>query len=276
MTAGADSIGAASRLFGCATLAVLAGCGGGLPLLHPAQTLTEGEVRATAGFSGNIALGGFSDALRNANAEAAASAGGQAPANVDVAYAQGALVAASVAPGLAPIVAARVGIGRGFEAGIGYTGRAARIDVRKSFDLGPHWALSIGGAGSAVLYGRQTGEVLPNVDLAQAHGWGADVPALVGYASDGGLYMVWLGARAGGEQVDIGQVSSVPGMSSVSLSATRFWGGGLVGLAAGFRHVHVALEADASYMSVTGDYLGLHASVAGVTITPAAGIWWDF
>lgn len=276
MTARAGSIGAASQLFGWTALAVLTGCGGGLPLLHPAQALGQGEVRASAGFSGNIALGGFSDALRNAHAEAAASPGGQGPMSVDTSYAEGALVAASVAPGLAPVVAARVGIGKGFEAGVGYTGRAARIDVRKAFELAPHWALSIGAGGSAVLYGRQTGEELPNVDLAQAHGWGADVPALVGYASDDGLYMVWLGARAGGEQVDVGEVSSIPSMSSVSLSATRFWGGGLVGLAAGFRHVHLALEADVSYMSVTGDYVGLHASVSGVAITPAAGLWWDF
>ena len=148
--------------------------------------------------------------------------------------------------------------------------------MRKSLGLAPHWALSIGAGGSAVLYGRQTGEELPNVDLAQAHGWGGDVPVLVGYASDGGLYMVWLGARAGAEQVDVGQVSSVPGPSSVSLSATRFWGGGLAGLAAGFRHVHVALEADVSYMTVSGDYLGLHATVAGTAITPAAAVWWDF
>ncbi|HTQ44045.1 MAG TPA: hypothetical protein VMI75_14905, partial [Polyangiaceae bacterium] len=162
------------------------------------------------------------------------------------------------------------------EAGVGYTGRSARLDVRRAFDLAPHWALSVGAAGSAVLYGHESTGDLPNVDLAQAHGWGGDVPVLVGFGSDGGLYSVWLGVRGGGEQVDVGQVSSVPSMSSVSLSATRFWAGGLVGLAAGFRHVHVALEADAAYMNVAGDYLGVHASVAGMSITPAAALWWDF
>jgi hypothetical protein len=75
VSARAGSVGAPSRLFGwvaLAALAALTGCGGGLPLLHPAQTLGEGEVRASAGFSGNVAVGGLSDALRNANAEAAA------------------------------------------------------------------------------------------------------------------------------------------------------------------------------------------------------------
>lgn len=36
---------------GGAMLALLSGCGGGLPLLHPAQTLPQGEVTAEAGFS---------------------------------------------------------------------------------------------------------------------------------------------------------------------------------------------------------------------------------
>jgi hypothetical protein len=276
VSARAGSIGAPSRLFGWAVASALVGCGGGLPLLHPAQTLPEGEVRASAGFSGNIAVGDLSDALRAANQEAAASPGGQGPAAADITYARGALVAASVAPGLAPVIAARVGVGKGFEAGVGYTGRSARLDVRKAFGVAPHWAFSVGAAGSAVLYGRQTGEELPDVDLTQAHGWGADVPVLVGYESDGGLYTVWVGARAGWEQVDVGQVSSVPGPSTVSLSATRFWGGGLVGLAAGFRHVHVALEADVSYMNVAGDFAGVHATVAGAAITPATALWWDF
>ncbi len=127
-----------------------------------------------------------------------------------------------------------------------------------------------------MLYGHQSGSELPDVDLAQAHGWGGDIPVLVGYASDGGLYMVWVGARGGGEQVDISPVSSVPGPSSSSLSATRFWGGGVAGLAAGFRHVHVAFELDVSYAHVAGDYLGTHAEVDGVALTPAAGLWWDF
>lgn len=247
----------------------LAGCGGGLPLLHPARALPAGSVRATGGFSANVAVGGLADAVRGATNEVTANAGA---AGTDSAYAQGALVAASIAPGLAPVVAARVGLGQGFEGGVAYSGRAVRADVRRSFDLSLHWALSAGAGGTAAVAGRQQGIALPNVDVAALHGWGADVPLLVGYESDGQLYSVWLGARAGWEHVDI----SAAGAGPATLSATRFWGGGLLGLAVGFRHVHVALELDASYAHIAGDYGGLHTSVQGATLSPASAVWWAF
>jgi hypothetical protein len=257
-------------------------CGGGIPLLHPAQTLPLGDVRAATGFSGNIVTAGLADALQNATSEAAGSSGNvPGPPGTDSTYARGALVAASVGPGLAPVVAARVGIGSKFEGGIGYTGRAVRLDLRRSFDLGSRWALSVGAGGSAALYGHQDGSELPDVDLGQMHGVGADLPVLIGYQSDGDLYMFWLGARTGWEHVDISEVTSEPsattiGPAPISLSATRVWGGGLVGAAVGFRHLHVAMELDVSYASVTGDYNQTHAQVDGVMLTPGTALWWTF
>jgi hypothetical protein len=263
-----------------AVVAVLScgGCAGGTPLLHPARTLPLGEIRAATGFSGTVLAAGLESAVRTATNEAAA--GGGAP-GADTAYAKGALAAASAGPGLAPIIAVRAGIGMQAEGGIGYTGRSARIDVRRSFDLTPHWALSIGIGGSTALYGHQDGDPLPGVDLEHLHGFGADVPVLVGYQSDGDLYMLWLGARAGWEHVDIGDLTSEPqatviGPAPTSLSATRYWGGGLLGAAAGFRHVHVAMEIDASYASVSGQFGGVRASVSGLVLTPAAALWWRF
>src|SRR5208283_4774657 len=128
------------------------------------------------------------------------------------------------------------------------------------------WALSLGVGGSSVLYGHQTDGVLSNVSLGQIHGWGADVPLLVGYQSSGDFYQVWAGARGGWEQVDISDVTSEPksvtlGYPPASLSATRFWGGGLVGFAVGFRHVHVAMELDAAYMVINGTYNQTSAQV---------------
>lgn len=255
------------------------GCGGGMPLLHPAQTLRLGDVRALAGFSSNIAVGELASATRNAVNQAAANPGPPAPGNVT--YAEGALVAASVGPGLAPIAGARVGIGAQSEAGLVYTGRAVRADIRRSFAFSDTWALSIGVGGSATLYGRNGESTVPDVDLGRLHGWGADVPVLVGYQSDGNLYMLWLGARGGWEHVDVSDLTSEPGSGQIgvppiSLSATRFWGGGLLGAAVGFRHLHVAMELDVSYASVTGEYDDTHARVEGVTLAPAAALWWLF
>jgi hypothetical protein len=267
----------ATPLLPVVSVLALVGCGGGLPLLHPAKTLPTGEVRAVAGFSGNATTGSLSDAVRDATNKANLPG----PPGTDATYARAALVVASVAPGLAPIVGARVGVGAQAEGGLAYTGRSIRVDLRRSFYLSPNWALSIGAGGSAALYGRQGGTSLPGVDLGRLHGWGADVPLLVGYRSDGDLYMVWLGARGGWEHVDVSAMSSVPGgvtfgSPSISLSATRCWGGGLVGLAIGFRHLHVAMELDVSYATVTGDYGGTHASVGGLTLAPASALWWRF
>lgn len=262
--------------------ALLSGCGGGLPLLHPAQTLPLGDVQAAAGFSGNIATAGLAEALQSATNQAAAGNGGVPGApGTNPTYARGALVAASAGPGLAPFVAARVGIGASAEAGIGYTGRAVRLDLRRSFDLPGRWALSLGAGGSAALYGHQDGAALPDVDLGDMHGVGADIPILVGYRSDGDLYMLWLGARAGLEHVDISAETSEPdtvaiGPAPISLSATRLWAGGLVGAALGFRHVHVAMELDVSYASISGSYNQSHAQVDGVMLTPGTALWWSF
>jgi hypothetical protein len=253
------------------------GCGGGIPLLYPARTLALGEVRASAGFSGNVSLADFADATRSAANEAAANP--SVPPS-DATFAKGALVAASIAPGLAPYLGASVGIGARAEGGLAYTGRAVRAEVRRSFDFSRAWSLSVGVGGSAALYGHQAGTALPNVDLGELHGWGADVPVLVGYESDGGLYTAWLGLRGGWEHVDISQVLSAPGVglgtAPVPLSATRFWGGGVFGLALGFRHVHVAMEVDVAGASITGDYNQTHAQVVGLVLTPASALWWQF
>jgi len=257
-----------------------AGCGGGLPLLHSAQTLPPGQVQAAAGLSGNVATAGFASAMSSAQAEGMAAGGTPSPPGTDPTYARGALVAASIGPGIAPFGAARVGVGAQVEGGLTYTGRALRVDLRRSFDLSPHWALSVGAAGSAALYGHQNGVLLPNVDLGELHGWGADVPVLLGFRSEGDLYMLWLGARAGWEHVDISEVSSQStptlGEAPLGLSATRFWGGGVLGLAVGFRHIYVGVELDASYASVSGSYNQTQVQVSGLTLAPASAVWWRF
>jgi hypothetical protein len=254
------------------------GCGGGLPLLHPAQTLPLGEVRAHAGFSGQVAAAGFSTALRDAQSDAAAGGLPGAPPGkgADATFAKGALVEASIGPGLAPVIGARVGLGNRFEGGLAYTGRAARADVRRSFELSRYWAISLEAAGSAALYSREAGQGLPNVDLGELHGWGADVPIVVGYASDGELYSLWLGPRAGWEEIEIGQRTATVGGMPARLSATRVWAGGLLGLAVGFRHIHVAMEIDASVARVAGNYRGTNAELTGLTLAPGAALWWTF
>jgi hypothetical protein len=225
--------------------------------------------------SANVAVGATAEALASARDEAAK----QAP--VDATYAKGAFVAAAVAPGLAPFVAARVGAGNRYEGGIAYTGRGARIDMRRSFDVG-QVSYSVGAGVSGAFYGHAQGSPLPGVDLASLHGYGADVPLLVGWQSDAGLYMVWGGARAGYEHDTIESLTSEPAKTTplvpppVGLDADRFYGGGVLGAATGFRHVHVAIEVDVYFQSIKGSYADQHASIQGVSVAPASAIWWDF
>jgi hypothetical protein len=211
-----------------------------------------------------VATLGLSDAIHGATGSAATGSG----ASPDVTFARGALVAASIAPGLAPLVGARVGLGRQFEGGLAFTGRAVRADVRRSFDLSAHWAVSLGAGGSAAFDGRQSNTALPGVDLDGLQGWGADVPVLLGYSSEGELYALWLGVRGGWEEVDV--------RAPVALSATRFSTGGLLGLAIGFRHLHVAAEIESAYATISGAYGGTHAAASGATLAPAACVWWEF
>jgi hypothetical protein len=264
-----------------ASALALGGCAGGGPLLHPAQTLPKGEMRIAGGLSANAVAGGSASALTAARNEAAADVNGTTLN--DPSFVKGALVAAAIGPGVAPFVAARVGMWDHFEGGLAYTGRGVRADVRRSFALSQDgaWALSLGVGGSGALYGNVQGTTLPGVDLSDLRGWGADVPILVGYQSEGGLYMMWLGVRGGWEHDQIANVTSEPkavslGYPPVGLSGEKYWGGGVLGVATGFRHLHVALEIDANATYVTGSFGGTQASIVGAAISPATALWWDF
>jgi hypothetical protein len=256
-------------------LVTTVGCGGGVPLLHPARALGTGEVRAAAGVSGNFVPATLGTELNAARAEAGNLMG---PPPDDPKYAKGALIAAALGPGLAPYVSARAGIGAQFEAGIIYSGRSARIDARRSWNWGDV-SLSLGAGLSYVFYGDEGASALPYVDLDSIHGFGADLPVLVGWQSSARLFMAWAGVRGGWEHASISALSSVPSaltMPEVELTATRFYAGGLAGAAAGFRHVHVALELDASYETVSGMYVSAPVTVSGLALTPAAALWVDF
>ncbi len=151
-----------------------------------------GQVRITTGVSANVAAMGFADALGNSR-DASANAEG------DAARSRANLITAAIGPGVAPVVSARAGLGAQYEGGVSYTGRAVRADVRRSMNLFPHWALSAGLGGSAVLGGHDA--VDAGYDLGRLRGAGADIPVLVGYESDGGLYAAWLGVRGGWDEV---------------------------------------------------------------------------
>lgn len=257
-----------------------AACGGGAPLLHPARTLPTGALRAAGGVSANAAIGSLADDLERARAAAVRDPSVPGPPGSNPEYAKGALVAAAVAPGLAPFIGARIGVGAQYEGGLAYTGRAVRADLRRSFDL-DQWSFSVGLGASAALYGRQQGSDLQNVDLAALQGFGADLPLLAGWESAGGLYKVWFGPRVGYERDVVEMLTSEPkavtlGIPPIRLESHRYWGGGVVGAATGLRHVHVALEVDVAYQIVSGTYNATDVTIRGLTLAPASALWVTF
>jgi hypothetical protein len=257
------------------------GCGGGVPLLYPARTLATGDVRASGGGSATFIVGGLSNELAAGRAEVANAPPGIAPPLHDQRYAQAALVLAAVAPGVAPYVSARVGLGDRFEGGVTYTGRAAHLDVRRSFDWNDV-SLSIGLGIETPIYGDSDSGALPQLDLSSIRGYGADVPIVIGWQSSARAYMLWVGGRVGWDHTSVGSVISpattidVDGNGPGGLSVDRLYGGGVVGLAAGFRHIHAALEIDVAYQTAHGTFEATTATVQGVSMSPAAALWWTF
>jgi len=263
-----------------AALALVSGCAGSAPLLHPAHTLPKGDISGTFGVATNFAVGEVNDAISVARDQAARNPDVPGSPGTNPDYAKGAISLAAIAPGMSPVVGARVGLGSNFEGGLVYTGRGARLDGRRSFDLGGDFAFSIGIGASSSFYGRQPNTGLPNVDLEAIRGFGGDVPILFGWKSQGELVMAWFGARGGMEYDSLEILSTEPKTigptAPIQLNATRVFGGGVIGFATGFKRVHVALEMSAYYQSVTGSYNANNVSLSGLTLSPASALIFSF
>lgn len=261
-------------------------CGGGVPLLHPAHTLAADELSFAAGTSGHFLLGDLAEAKDDLDGTAAQRGGAVTQAQRSR-FVRGAVAELAMAPGVAPYLAARAGLGNHNEAGLTYTGRSLRLDARHAFEW-PSLALSIGLAGIGTLPDvvdrpqddvEQSGTFPPRaIELESARGYGLELPLLFGYRSDADVVKLWTGLRAGFERdsfyVTIVEAPDHPIASTAD--ATRLWAGGLVGFSVGLAPVEVRVELDAAYESAKGDLeLGdgeLSAHVSGWSLTPAMAI----
>lgn len=244
------------------------GCGGGAPLLHPAQPLPPDTVSFGAGVSGQFASSGPNAAIDQGRAAAAGSLDDPSTAR---AYAEGVLTDALLAPGVSPWVSARVGLPGAYEAGLTYTGRSLRLDGRHVFGLGGEWALSVGGGLSAVLLHPDSsvpgGEpTAPEAEFGlDATGWGGDVPLLIGYQPLDGFVDVWMGARAGFEHVS-GELRSRDGDAAsprFEASGDRLWAGALAGISLGIPPIWFRFELAGTFHRLTGELTGPGAPAAG-------------
>jgi hypothetical protein len=233
------------------------GCAGGAPLLHPAHVLRPGNVAFAGGVSGR-----FAPLMQEASVE------GERPLAPQL-YDE-----LASAPGIAPVVAGRVGIEGDNEAGLTYSARSVRLDGRHAFDIAP-FTLSLGLGGSFILP-KSLGD-----DEGSIKGGGADIPAIVGWRSDADLYSVWFGPRVGFEVLD-GQVSGSLLSEGGSIdryedvSGYQILAGGLFGFRIGFRSIFVSAEVDVSYHFGSGTLGGTDVTLSQVSVTPASALWIHF
>jgi hypothetical protein len=180
----------------------------------------------------------------------------------------------TVAPGIAPWVAGRIGIQGSNEAGLTYGGRSIRLDGRHAFTLGKPSTLSVGLGGSVVV-ARRPG----SGNEGSVYGGGLDVPVLLGYTSTADIYSFWIGPR-GGFEVLRGTLALAPPPGGESVAEDVGARHGYVGLVAGarvgFRHVHVALELDATYHFADGERGSVSMTIDQFTLTPAGALILSF
>jgi len=245
----------------CLTAACAFGCAGGAPLLHPAQPLPVDVVSVGAGVSGEFASTEINDTIDRGR-----SAAGQPlsdPANAN-AYAQGVLTEALVAPGMAPWVAARVGLPSNTEAGLTYTGRSLRLDGRFAFAVAEQWMMSVGLGVSGVLLTPERdateldqGGANTNPDAEfelTGKGWGADLPVLIGYQVLDGIADVWLGPRFGFETLDgdLRLRRGDPTSPLLDASGTGLWASFLAGFSLGIPPLWLRFELATTYHRLSG------------------------
>jgi hypothetical protein len=234
-------------------------------------------VTAGAGVSGQIVRGAAATTIGTARET---TVQGLAPTpDAETKYRAGALAVTALAPGVAPWVSGRVGIGWQSEAGITYTGRALRVDARRAFG-DESFAVSVG-AGAHAMRGRPGSG--PSADLSGlgtegVSGAGLDVPVIAGWRSAAGLVQVWGGGRffyehLGGSICLHGPCGLGGASDGNPWSGTHISAGGLAGLALGFRHVFVAIEVDVAYEHANAAFDGGgDLSVSGLSVAPAGAL----
>jgi len=247
-------------------------CTGGAPLLYPAHPLPAGAVTVGAGTSQRFALG-EADAAIDAAATAARDGvtAEEAPAVI-----RGAVAQATAAPGLAPWVGARRGLGRGYELGLVSSGRTLRADGRRAF-AGESTALSLGLGVSSQLGapGDELGftGAIDGVDERGLVSLAAELPVLVGYRSSANVVSLWAGRRPGLEtmRLELALGSGEGGARETTVHARRLWVDGVLGAMVGVRPLWVAVELDVGRTWGSGRWDLLAPASGGATAVLEGG-----
>jgi hypothetical protein len=275
-----------------------AACGGATPLLHPAHTLAPGKVTMGAGVSSTFLAGDAKTELDEARA--VTSDGLVTTAAERDQVVEGTITSVLAAPGVAPWIGGRVGVAERTEAGVAYTGRWGRIDLRHALE-DRKLALSFGVAALALLAHPSSDPDEPSgapnelggVDASGAYGFGFQLPVLVGYRSDAEVVQAWGGVIGTYEQamgtVVLTRAPAEPpdptepdddNVDEAELDAHRFSGAAVLGLAVGIQPIWVAVELTGRYFSLEGNLKDgtttARGELTGFSLEPAAAIMGRF
>lgn len=241
-----------------ALLAALSGCGGAAPLMHTAHPLDDGQVTVGAGFAGSV----------NVNPPELAAA--------DVS--DRILENAATSPGFAPWVGGRVGLGSEFDAGVIYTARTIRADLRHAWVI--PFERSSPFQSTAVSLSLGASGLLPKRDeglAVRVGGFGFDLPLLVGFTSDADVYNVYFGPRGGFEYLNGQRDLEADPLDPSAPLAEPIGGwhsqiGGIFGFRVGFRYLFAIMEVGADHHWASGTIGADDATFRVFAIRPAGAL----
>ncbi len=237
------------RWFGLALLLAsiggLGGCATAMPAMTGASTTPENRTDIGLGGAARVPLGDLRD-----------------PVVLDPGQSQ--YRYAADAGGVVPMAYGRYGIARRWDLGLMVSGPTVRAEAR--FET----VLRQGTTRSSLIVGLAPyGGWIPDRDGSGTGGRvGFEVPFAYG-VEIGGVYELWIGARASGE--------AVFGDFQVAGSRERASGGGvrvgpLIGMALGIRRVHVLIELTPAYEHWFIDHAGASLNRGGFVLIPGFGL----
>lgn len=168
--------------------------------------------------------------------------------------------------GVVPAGVLRFGLDGGWDLGVIVAGSGGRIEVRTGGLLGSSVTWHVGAALSGAYQRSEARQLDVDTTLAGAEGYrvGALVPLSVGMAL-GGIFEAWGTVRLGAEHVG-GSVGATSG------DAWTLRSGLALGLAVGFRRVHVLVELAVDFEHVRGQLGGVAIDRSGIVLTPATAL----
>lgn len=271
---------------------VLIGCGAGAPLLHPVHPLAPGKLAGSSGVSAHFAPGEAQRAIDRTSQASVDERAQDEQTAVD-----GALAQTLSAPGLAPWFAVRAGLVEATEGGLSYTGRRARADLRYVYAL-DSIAFSAGAGATGIMPAigadpptqscadpdycpdpivNDSYSEIPGMDTGSTSGWGLDLPLLVGWRSDPGLFAFWTGLRARFEQIS-GEIryETGAGPRTAHADGDRWVFQGVVGFSVGIKPIWALFELSPAYERLSGtmnlDSGIMGARLEGFSFSPAVAL----